>query len=98
MKDTIKMAREAGFESNGPIVVVRHSNGSWIGITKEIERLIAIVRADEQEATQSEWWMCVQSDLEHGVKCLNEQAADKWKKEYPQISKFGEWLSNRESK
>jgi hypothetical protein len=46
----IEMAREAGFESNGPIVVVRHSNGSWIGITKEIERLISIVRADEREA------------------------------------------------
>jgi lipopolysaccharide biosynthesis protein len=51
MRDTIEMAREAGFESNGPMVVVRHSStGSWVGVTKEIERLIAMARADEREA------------------------------------------------
>jgi hypothetical protein len=51
MRDTIEMAREAGFESNGSMVVVRHSStGSWVGVTKEIERLIAMVRADEREA------------------------------------------------
>ncbi len=49
MRDTIEMAREAGFESNGSMVVVRHSStGSWVGVTKEIERLIAMARADER--------------------------------------------------
>jgi hypothetical protein len=51
MRDTIEMAREAGFESNGSMVVVRHSStGSWVGVTKEIERLIAMARADERGA------------------------------------------------
>jgi hypothetical protein len=39
--------------------------------------------------------MCVQSDLEHGVKSLNEQAAKDWFKNYPEIAKFGAWLSAR---
>jgi hypothetical protein len=39
--------------------------------------------------------MCVQSDLENGVKSLNEQAATKWRKEYPEIAKFGAWLNER---
>jgi hypothetical protein len=59
---------------------------------KQIERL---TRADEREAIKDEWWMCVQSDLENGVKSLNEQAATKWRKEYPEIAKFGAWLNER---
>jgi len=55
----------------------------------------ALVRADEREAIKDEWWMCVQSDLENGVKSLNEQAATKWRKEYPEIAKFGAWLNAR---
>jgi hypothetical protein len=51
--------------------------------------------ADEREAIKDEWWMCVQSDLENGVKSLNEQAATKWRKEYPEIAKFGAWLNAR---
>ena len=49
----------------------------------------------EREAIMDEWWMCVQSDLENGVKSLNEQAATKWRKEYPEIAKFGAWLNER---
>jgi len=61
----------------------------------ELERLVALARADEREAIKDEWWMCVQSDLENGVKSLNEQAATKWRKEYPEIAKFGAWLNER---
>ena len=49
----------------------------------------------EREAIRDEWSMCVQSDLEHGVKCLNEQAAKDWSKNYPEISKFWGWLNAR---
>jgi hypothetical protein len=55
----------------------------------------ALVRADEREQIEDEWSMCVQSDLEHGVKSLNEQAAKDWFKNYPEIAKFGAWLAAR---
>ena len=51
--------------------------------------------ADEREAIIDEWWSIVQADLENGVKCLNEQAATKWRKEYPSMATFGEWLEAR---
>ena len=51
--------------------------------------------ADEREAIIDEWWSIVQADLENGVKSLNEQAAIKWRKEYPSMATFGEWLEAR---
>lgn len=44
--------------------------------------------ARERERIADEWHLCVSSDLENGVKFLNEQAWDKWRKEYPSISGF----------
>lgn len=90
MKDTIEMAREAGFEVSG-----EHLTWESVICTEEVERLVELARAEEREAIMDEWWMCVQSDLENGVKCLNEQAAIKWRKEYPEIAKFGGWLNER---
>jgi hypothetical protein len=88
MKTTIEMAREAGGDDWG----------LFKDFMPEIERLVALVRSDEREAIKDEWWMCVQSDLENGVKSLNEQAATKWLKEYPEIAKFGAWLNARGNK
>jgi transposase-like protein len=85
MKTTIELAREAGGDDWG----------LFKDFMPEIERFEALVRADEREAIKDEWWMCVQSDLENGVKSLNEQAATKWRKEYPEIAKFGAWLNAR---
>jgi hypothetical protein len=51
----------------------------------------------EREAIMDEWWMCVQSDLENGVKSLNERAAEKWKKEYPAIAGFAATIEARGS-
>jgi hypothetical protein len=82
MKTTIDMAREAG----------------WTNYDSQDERFKAfeaLVRADEREQIEDEWSMCVQSDLEHGVKSLNEQAAKDWFKNYPEIAKFGAWLAAR---
>jgi transposase-like protein len=90
MRDTIEMAREAGFfEDNGD------GQGVWLANASCLKTLVALARADEREAIKDEWWMCVQSDLENGVKSLNEQAAAKWRKEYPEIAKFGAWLNER---
>jgi len=52
-------------------------------------------REEEREAIMDEWWMCVQSDLENGVKSLNERAAEKWKKEYPAIAGFAATIEAR---
>lgn len=49
----------------------------------------------EREAIMDEWWRCVQSDLENGVKSLNERAAEKWKKEYPAIAGFAATIEAR---
>lgn len=88
------MAREAGFET-----ILR--KGKILGFdrdgdyTEELKAFEALVRADEREQIKDEWWMCVQSDLEQGVKPLNDLAANKWNKEYPEIAKFGAWLNAR---
>ena len=49
--DIIRMAREAGFELHQVFggLIVRHSNGSWIGIEREIEGFAALVAAAERE-------------------------------------------------
>ena len=51
--------------------------------------------AAEREAIMDEWWACVQSDLENGVKSLNERAAEKWKKEDPAIAGFAATIEAR---
>ena len=103
MKTVIEMAIEAGAvkmnssltHPEGPTTSLRFpiANGS-------LERLVEIVRADaiadEREAIYDEWWSCVMSDLENGVKSLNEKAAADWHKNYPAQSKmFPEWIEAR---
>jgi len=86
MKTVIEMAREAG--------VFTHKE-----VQPELERLVELARADEREAIYDEWWSCVMSDLENGVKSLNEKAAADWHKNYPAQSKmFPEWIEARNPK
>ena len=47
MRDTIDMVREAGFKEHNGMVYVTTINDDC---AKEIERLVALVRADEREA------------------------------------------------
>lgn len=51
--------------------------------------------AKEREAIADEFWSCVMSDLEHGVKSLNEKASFDFQKNMPDLSKFGRWLNER---
>ena len=88
MRGTIDMAREAG-------IYMPQGESYYVAFLEEVEHLVALVRADEREQIEDEWSMCVQSDLEHGVKSLNEQAAKDWFKNYPEIAKFGAWLAAR---
>jgi hypothetical protein len=90
-EELIRMAREAGFE----IGSVTNAIYAPTSCETELERFAALVAAAEREQIADEWSMCVQSDLENGVKSLNEQAAKDWFKNYPETAKFGEWLSAR---
>ena len=51
--------------------------------------------AAEREAIQDEYWMRVSSDLENGVKSLNEKAAERFTTYFPELSTFGSWLEER---
>jgi pyridoxine/pyridoxamine 5'-phosphate oxidase len=83
-EDIIRMALEAGFTAD---------EFAWHD--HMFEHFAALIAAAEREQITDEWSMCVQSDLEHGVKSLSEQAAKDWFKNYPETAKFGEWLSAR---
>ena len=85
-RQVVDMAREAD-------LIDDTSASDWY--VYQLERFAELVRADEREAISDEWSMCVQSDLEHGVKSLNEQAAKDWFRNYPEIAKFGAWLEAR---
>jgi hypothetical protein len=65
-------------------------------IPKEfVERFAKLVAAKERELIQDEYWICVNSDLENGVKSLNEKAAERFTTYFPELSKFGSWLEAR---
>ena len=80
------------FGAEPEILCPKCDKREWVGLTDDE---IALIRADEREAIIDEWWSIVQADLENGVKSLNEQAAIKWRKEYPSMATFGEWLEAR---
>ncbi len=61
-----------------------------------LQNFAALVAAHEREAILDEWSDRVQSDLENGVKFLNEKAAEKWRKDYPQIADFAAAIRSRE--
>ncbi len=88
-EDIIRMAREAGATEIGHKPMAHHFTEA------QLERFFHMAQAAERETISEEWWMCVQSDLENGVKSLNEAATEKLKKEYPEISKFAAWLEAR---
>ena len=43
-----------------------------------------------------EWHMALYGDLEQGVAWLNEKASNEFAEKYPDLVKFGEWLSDLE--
>jgi hypothetical protein len=52
MRDTIDMAREAGFNVKlfkPPVITAQHSNGSWVSVGDELKAFEALVRADQCE-------------------------------------------------
>ena len=63
---------------------------------ESLQEFADLVRADERNAIYDQWHSCVMSDLENGVKFLNEKAATEWQKNYPAQSKtFPDWIEAR---
>ena len=60
-----------------------------------VTRFAKLVAQNEREVISDEWWSCYQSDLENGVKSLNEYEAKKFAITYPELAKFGSWLEAR---
>jgi hypothetical protein len=85
--DIIRMAREAGWQHQP---TVRRAYSGF-----NLERFAALVAAVEREAIMDEWSACVQSDLENGVRWLNEQAAKKWQESYPAMAGFADKIYAR---
>jgi hypothetical protein len=94
-EEILRMAKAAGIEP-----VIDPIEGVFFDCyQQELERFAALVAEKEREAIYDEWHSCVMSDLEHGVKCLNEKAAQEWNKNYPaQAKMFPEWLEARGNK
>jgi hypothetical protein len=91
-EDIIRMAREASAS-------MLHGGEYALFGNTAIERFAALVAAAERDAIYDQWHSCVMSDLENGVKCLNEKAAADWHKNYPaQSNMFPEWIEARGSK
>jgi hypothetical protein len=84
--EIIEMAKQAGI-------------CSWLkppeDVKERLETFAKLVAAKEREAIQDEYWICVSSDLENGVKSLNEKAAERFTIYFPELSKFGSWLEAR---
>ena len=72
------------------------NRGSWRSFIDCLQAFAALAAEKEREVIRDEWQSCVMSDLENGVKCLNEKAAQDWHKNYPaQAKMFPEWLDAR---
>ena len=91
--DVIRMALEADFCVNDDGEI--STSNSYGVIRGELDRFAALVVAHEREAIANEFWMSVQSDLEHGVKSLNEKASSDFHKNYPSLVSFMDWLNKR---
>jgi hypothetical protein len=64
-------------------------------IDEPLAKFMKLVAAAEREAIADEYWSSLLSDMEHGVKCLNIQAAKDFNRTMPELSKFGRWLNDR---
>lgn len=69
--DNRKLSEEAGLDQDVY---------TWNQI--QLERFAELVRQDERH----KFWDALMSDLEHGVKSLNERASERFAKEYPALN------------
>jgi hypothetical protein len=89
--EIIEMAKEAGASR----FFSKDSVELGLTSTAKIEAFAKLVAAKERETIIDEYWSCIQSDLEHGVKSLNQKATEDFYQKMPELSKFGRWLEAR---
>ena len=90
--DIIRMAREA------ELIRDDSTASRWLPGTDlypELNVFAALVATAEREAILDEWADRVQSDLEHGVRYLNERAAKEWKEKYLGMAGFADAIYAR---
>ena len=90
--EIIEMANQAGAVSGKPT-----PDAHEIVFTQclDIYRFAKLIAAKERNVIEDEYWSCIQSDLEHGVKSLSEKAAKDFARSMPELNKFGTWLEAR---
>jgi phage tail tape-measure protein len=81
--------------NNDDIVRMTGEAGGFDATPAFLKRFAELVAAAEREAIADEYWSSLLSDMEHGVKCLNIQAAKDFNRTMPELSKFGRWLNDR---
>jgi hypothetical protein len=94
LDEIIEMARQAGFYVDEKCAI-NDGIETAADFSQELNVFAKLVAAKERELIQDEYWMCVNSDLENGVKSLNEKAAERFTTYFPELSKFGSWLEAR---
>ena len=92
--ETIELARQAGFfvredEAYSPSSQEDHE------LTPYLKTFANLIAEKEREEIKQEFWLCLQSDLENGVKSLNEKAYKNFAQTMPELNKFSDWLESR---
>ena len=83
-EEIIEMARQAGL----PEAIIEMTPIAF-------ERFAKLIAEKEREEIKQEFWLCLQSDLENGVKSLNEKAYKNFAQTMPELNKFSDWLESR---
>jgi len=79
--------------------IIKMACQAFGGVIKKEERdnfinFAKLVAEHEREEIKQEFWLCLQSDLENGVKSLNEKAYKNFAQTMPELNKFN-WLKSR---
>jgi len=80
------------------IEIARHADREWDcdrDMFEWLETFAKLLAEKEREKIKQEFWLCLQSDLENGVKSLNDKAFKNFAKTMPELNKFGDWLESR---
>jgi len=67
----------------------------YLASDDSVIKFAKLVAEKEREEIKQEFWLCLQSDLENGVKSLNEKAYKNFAQTMPELNKFSDWLESR---
>jgi len=87
MTDTIQIAYECG-AITGVKSSLNTSSDSVYFLPEELEAFRKCVENEMKEQLNDSLWGALQSDLENGIKWLNESAWKEFEAKYPELQKF----------